>query len=68
MKIPTLSVQKARELDKRARDEFRIPSILLMETAAIGLVNHVRNILKGYPNITQVLILCGGGSNSNILY
>lgn len=48
-------------VDRRARDRYRIPSIVLMENAARGLVD----VLGEYFTISdlKVLVVCGSGNN-----
>lgn len=57
-----LSVENARELDRRAVEEFGMDSIVLMENAAIGLWKHAMQMLDGIPD-PRVLICCGPGNN-----
>ncbi|MHA7813634.1 MAG: NAD(P)H-hydrate epimerase [Phycisphaerales bacterium] len=57
-----LSVEAARELDRRATEEYGIPSIVLMENAAIGLFNHATEMINNVAD-PSVLIMCGPGNN-----
>lgn len=57
-----LTVEAARELDRRAAEDFGIPSIVLMENAALGLCQHALEMVKGAHDPT-VLICCGPGNN-----
>lgn len=57
-----LSVDAVRELDRRARDEFAIPTLLLMENAARGLREHALDLLARARE-PHALILCGPGAN-----
>jgi NAD(P)H-hydrate epimerase len=57
--IPVISCAAARELDRRAVEEFGIPSILLMENAARGVCD---TLLK-YDCRGPVAIVCGKGNN-----
>jgi NAD(P)H-hydrate epimerase len=57
-----LSREQAREIDRRAVERYRIPSILLMENAARGTAD-VACTMLGSPQHAPVLILCGGGNN-----
>lgn len=52
-----------RELDRLAADEFAIPSIVLMENAAIGLASAAGEFLDGDPDGGFVLIVAGKGNN-----
>jgi len=63
MKTPILSVEEVRELDKRATEEYGIPSLLLMENAGRGLSIHVLKTLQLLPKSAEVLIICGSGNN-----
>ena len=58
MKI--LSAEEARSIDRRATDRFAIPSLLLMENAAMAVVDA---IFEHYANCERVSIFCGTGSN-----
>jgi len=55
-----LEVAATREIDRRATEEFGIPSLLLMENAALGVVEALG---EGFPEADRVLILCGPGNN-----
>jgi NAD(P)H-hydrate epimerase len=57
-----LSVAAVRELDRRARDEFAIPTLILMENAARALREHAIELLARARE-TNALILCGPGAN-----
>ena len=53
-----LTREQAREIDRRALEEFGLPGIVLMENAARSAVEI---ILRNKPR--SALILCGGGNN-----
>jgi len=55
-----LSREQAREVDRRAVDEFAMPSVLLMENAGRGVAVHVRRV---NPKKRRTVIVCGGGNN-----
>lgn len=57
-----ITVANSRELDRRARDDYAIPTLLLMENAALGLAAHAAAMLK-HARERSVLILCGPGNN-----
>ena len=57
-----LTVQQARELDAQAVEVFGIPSIILMENAAIGLFQHAMQMLE-HTSSPSVTIFCGPGNN-----
>lgn len=58
MKI--LNAGQMRNIDRRAIDRFGVPSIVLMENAAIAVVDA---IFAHYPNSERVAIVCGIGQN-----
>ena len=58
MKI--LTSDQMRNIDHRTTERFGVPSIVLMENAAIAVVDA---IFEHYPNSERVAILCGVGSN-----
>jgi NAD(P)H-hydrate epimerase len=55
-----LSAESMREVDRKAIDEFGIPSLVLMENAALGLADA---IAETYPQARGVAIFCGPGNN-----
>ncbi len=61
--IYEISVPNARLLDQRATTEFGIPSIILMENAAVGLCHHALDMLKSTRSQT-ILIAAGPGNNA----
>ncbi len=58
--IKVTTAEEIRNLDQNATLLYNIPSIILMENAAIGVVEFISNL--DYP-IQNVLILCGHGNN-----
>ena len=58
MKILTAEQMKA--VDRRATDRFGIPSLVLMENAAIAVVDAV---FEHYANCERASVFCGTGSN-----
>ena len=58
MKI--LTSDQMRNIDRRTIERFGVPSIVLMENAAIAVVDA---IFEHYPECDRVAILCGTGSN-----
>jgi ADP-dependent NAD(P)H-hydrate dehydratase / NAD(P)H-hydrate epimerase len=58
MKI--LNGEQMRNIDRRASEQFGIPSILLMENAARAVAHTVRT---HYPEAETVAIFCGPGQN-----
>lgn len=55
-----LNAAQARELDSIASAELRIPSILLMENAALGACGVLS---EQFPDAQEIAILCGPGQN-----
>ncbi|HJQ81070.1 MAG TPA: NAD(P)H-hydrate epimerase, partial [Lacipirellulaceae bacterium] len=55
-----LTREQSRELDRRATDEYGIPSIVLMENAGRGCVDVLERLGIDGP----VAILCGKGNNA----
>jgi len=51
-----------RELDRRAIEEFRVPSLLLMENAGRACADEVQRVPAHHPT-EPVRVLCGPGNN-----
>lgn len=58
MKI--LNSEQMRSIDRRTTERFGVPSIVLMENAAIAVVDAV---FAHYPDSDRVAIVCGTGAN-----
>jgi len=58
MKI--LDAESTREVDREAMEAFGIPSLVLMENAAIGLADA---IAENFPDAGSAAIFCGPGNN-----
>ncbi len=58
--IPVLDNEAMREADRYTIDDLGLPSLVLMENAATGVVEALR---KGFPEAERVLVLCGSGNN-----
>ncbi|HEU4886310.1 MAG TPA: NAD(P)H-hydrate dehydratase [Thermoanaerobaculia bacterium] len=58
MKI--LDAAQMRNIDQRATERFGVPSIVLMENAAIAVVDA---LFAHYPDSDRVAIFCGTGAN-----
>jgi len=58
--LPILDNQAMREADRRTIEDFGMPGLVLMENAATGVVDAVR---EAYPGARRILILCGTGNN-----
>jgi ADP-dependent NAD(P)H-hydrate dehydratase / NAD(P)H-hydrate epimerase len=55
-----ISAEEMRLVDRRTSESFAVPSLLLMESAATGVANHLSLLL---PSTSKALILCGPGNN-----
>jgi len=55
-----LDARQMRNIDQRAIERFGIPSIVLMENAAIAVVDA---IFDHYPSSERVALICGAGAN-----
>lgn len=58
MKI--LTSDQMRNIDRRATERFGVPSIVLMENAALAVVDA---IFERYPESERVALFCGTGAN-----
>ncbi len=61
MKLATSA--QMQELDRRAIEGRKIPSIDLMERAAARVAEAVENLLPARPGRARVSVLCGAGNN-----
>ncbi|MEM6392616.1 MAG: NAD(P)H-hydrate epimerase [Planctomycetota bacterium] len=65
--LPPITPDQARELDRLAVETLGIPSIVLMENAAINatlaVLDHLADTRELEPSDAKVAILCGGGNN-----
>ena len=59
-RVKILTAEQMQSVDRRATDRFGIPSLVLMENAAIAVVDA---IFEHYPNCERASIFCGTGSN-----
>ncbi len=57
------SSAQMRELDRRAIQERKIPSIDLMERAAAGVTEAALDLLPVQPGKARAAVLCGAGNN-----
>jgi hydroxyethylthiazole kinase-like uncharacterized protein yjeF len=57
---PILDASGMREADRATIEDLGVPSLLLMENAATGLVDAMR---ESFPELRSVLVLCGRGNN-----
>jgi NAD(P)H-hydrate epimerase len=58
--LPVLDTIGMREADRRTIEDLGVPGPVLMENAATGVVDAVR---EHFPDARQVLVLCGSGNN-----
>lgn len=58
MKI--LNAEQMRNIDRRTTERFGVPSIVLMENAALAVVDA---IFERYADVDRVAIFCGTGAN-----
>jgi ADP-dependent NAD(P)H-hydrate dehydratase / NAD(P)H-hydrate epimerase len=58
MKI--LTSEQMRNIDRRTTESFGIPSIVLMENAALAVIDAIQ---AHYPSIDRAAIFCGTGQN-----
>jgi NAD(P)H-hydrate epimerase len=59
--VRALTREQSREIDRIAQEELRIPGLLLMENAAIGIAAHAAALLEGSTG--HVAVVCGPGNN-----
>ncbi len=60
--IKVTTASEIRILDKKASDDYGIPSIILMENASIGIVDFISELSKE-KSINNILVFCGHGNN-----
>ena len=60
--MKAVTSKQMRRIEQIAIEELGIPSILLMENAAINIAKHCLRIIKNKQN-AKVLIVCGAGNN-----
>jgi NAD(P)H-hydrate epimerase len=58
--LPVLDNQAMREADRHTIEDLGVPSLTLMENAATGVVDALR---ESFPDARRILILCGRGNN-----
>lgn len=58
MKI--LTSEQMRNIDRRTTESFGIPSIVLMENAALAVIDAIQ---AHYPNVDRAAVFCGTGQN-----
>jgi hydroxyethylthiazole kinase-like uncharacterized protein yjeF len=63
MRPMTLTVKQTRELDRRAQEDYGIPTLILMENAARTLAEVIQRFLISPIERCRVVIVCGTGNN-----
>jgi NAD(P)H-hydrate epimerase len=58
--LPVLDNRTMREADRHTIEDLGLPGIVLMENAATGVVEALR---QAFPDARRVLIVCGPGNN-----
>jgi len=58
--LPVLDNEAMREADRHTIEDLGVPSLDLMENAAAGVVDAIRD---SFPEARRILILCGSGNN-----
>ena len=58
--LPVLDNEAMREADRHTIEDLGVPSLTLMENAATGVADALR---EGFPDARRILILCGRGNN-----
>ena len=58
--LPVLDNAAMREADRHTIEDLGVPSLTLMENAATGVVDALRD---SFPEARRILILCGRGNN-----
>jgi hydroxyethylthiazole kinase-like uncharacterized protein yjeF len=59
----SLSAAHMRALDKKASEEYGIPSIVLMENAGLRAADVIASLWKSEPSKCRVVVICGAGNN-----
>ncbi len=58
--LPILDNDGMREADRHTIEDLGVPGMVLMENAATGVVDAIREV---FPDARRILILCGPGNN-----
>lgn len=58
--LPVLDNESMREADRHTIEDLGVPGLILMENAATGLVEAIR---ERFPGAVSILIACGPGNN-----
>ncbi|MFV2071979.1 MAG: NAD(P)H-hydrate dehydratase [Thermoanaerobaculales bacterium] len=59
--LPVLDNDHMREADRHTISDLGVPSLVLMENAATGVVDALRG---RFPDVQSILVLCGRGNNA----
>ena len=62
-KSQALTVEQAREIDRRALDDFGIPSLCLMENAGIGAAVIAHQLCASLQGNKNIVVVAGPGNN-----
>ena len=63
-RVPSVSAEQMREVDRLMVEEYRIELVQMMESAGRGLAQLARSrFLRGDPRGSMVAVLCGTGGN-----
>ncbi len=57
-----LSAEQMRDVDRRATEEYLIPSLILMENAGLRVLERIKSVI-GELNNARIIILAGKGNN-----
>jgi NAD(P)H-hydrate epimerase len=57
-----LTREQVRQVDRLATEKYHVPGVVLMENAALAVVEIADEMLDGQC-VGEILILCGGGNN-----
>lgn len=60
---PVIFAEQIREIDRLTTENFRIPSLLLMEAAANACLRAIESYFEGSLSEKKALVLCGRGNN-----
>ena len=63
MPTPVVTAQQMRDLDKRATEEYGMPSIILMENAGRAVADAAIDMLGRHVDCKRIVIVCGQGNN-----
>jgi len=64
MPRPTITRRQAREVDRRAIEEFGMSGLVLMENAGRGMTDVICRRLPGDGSAAKIVVCCGKGNNA----